>query len=470
MRLQPKNLSRIILIPSALSLACSSTYDKSSEVDVEQLQARVEALEGASSDGDGGTGGVDDGATNSELSDSIAQLEQELASVPELQTRLEELESDLAMVTELVGNRFIDDNLTLRVGSGEEFADIIEALAYLDDKVISSGAIVRIEVDAGTYIHSTAIRPSHPQGSRIEIVGNEDDPSSVTLEFPSSSGVVMEHGAHLRYFAGFRLVGAGAGNGASGFWMSDNSGVYVGALQVDNFHVSGVKVTTGSSLRETSDDGIVAVTNSGGNGFEVTGPSTLAVPGASSSDNYVGFWAASGGVLSATGAYAGNTSTGGQAVGFAATFGSVADVRNSDSSDNLSRGFAAYNGSFMLASDSTASGNGETNYYAVAGSVLLANDTESAGNVTDHYSARSHSHINAEYSEASGAGSDHCYDATWSSYMSLAYATPSDCETGISARWGSINYVSSNGAMPGVTTDFEPPQESNSWLYAANIY
>lgn len=88
-----------------------------------------------------------------------------------------------------------------------QYASIHEALAALDERLLSPGRDTRIVVQPGLYVHDAPIEVWRSDSTRLHIVGEGDDPSAVRLHFNRSPGLIVHRGARLGLFDGMTLVG-----------------------------------------------------------------------------------------------------------------------------------------------------------------------------------------------------------------------------------------------------------------------
>ena len=143
---------------------------------------------------------------------------------------------------ELAGSEIVTD-VTLSVPS--HYATIQDALDAIEFKRIARGTTVTIQVANGTYSYSSEIIVSHPDGQRIEVLGNTTTPASCTINFTgNANGFVVADGKALGLLDGFKLDG------------DNKTGIGVYALR-------GGHITTGTKMTVTDfDRGILAESNS----------------------------------------------------------------------------------------------------------------------------------------------------------------------------------------------------------------
>ena len=117
--------------------------------------------------------------------------------------------------------------------AADEFASIGEALAWLDGYSIDSDATVQIQVQAGTYTHST-VYLRHPDGDRIQIIGA--GPGLVTLQC-AGSGFRVWDGHSLGLLDGMTIEGPGTSGSDYGVDVRRNSYAWLGSeLLIRDFY------------------------------------------------------------------------------------------------------------------------------------------------------------------------------------------------------------------------------------------
>jgi hypothetical protein len=73
----------------------------------------------------------------------------------------------------------------------QEFVSPAVALNWLAEHRIAGDASVEIRLDPGTYTFSSPLEVRHPDGDRIQIVGDPEFPESVVLEFAGTDAIVL---------------------------------------------------------------------------------------------------------------------------------------------------------------------------------------------------------------------------------------------------------------------------------------
>lgn len=227
-----------------------------------------------------------------------------------------------ATITNFTGN--IATNLTLNVP--DDFADIQTALAYLKDKRINTDVIVIIQVADGSYDYTSTIEIKHPDGDKIQILGNTTVAENCTINFSScDAGLLVANGNKLGLLNGFNLYG---GNSVPyGIVVKDASFLQSGPkIVVNNFSSSGIYVSSHSYINAC----------------------------------YI------------TSSYNG--------IGFQIQMNSTAMVEHATASNNSSYGFFVQYDSFAYAKYATASNNTTYDFYAEVGSFIGAGNANSTTN------------------------------------------------------------------------------------------
>lgn len=208
-----------------------------------------------------------------------------------------------------------------------QYATIQAAFTYLSTKRIASGTTVKIQVANGTYTLTSSINANHPDGSQIQLLGNQTTAANCVLQVVGQStfdAIAVSSGNVLGFLNGFRIrstVKALFANNTTGVLAVQNATIICGTkIEVDNFYY-GIASKYGSYIYCPS----AVVTNAGD----------------------VGIWAYSGSTIVANNATSNNCS---DAVnpwgfGFQAEFGSMLVATNAQASGNKIGGIAALSNS-----------------------------------------------------------------------------------------------------------------------------
>jgi cytoskeletal protein CcmA (bactofilin family) len=266
----------------------------------------------------------------------------------------------------------------------QEFTTLTAALTWLEDQVIAADARVVIQLDNATYAFSAPLDIAHPDGDRIDIVGNRSAPSSVVLEFSGSQGVIVQDGRRLGTLAGVTVRGKSSpGSGIdvrSDAWLGLEDAVIetfgdVALLVQEGASVTGDNVIARNSRRgvEASYRALVDLDN-----LDVTG------------NTREGLMAAMGSVVNAQGVFADNNKGGTSVL---ADYGSFINA-SFGTATNGGGGFRADNGSALVAVSSTATDQTDAGYQAAGHSYIIA-DNAIARRSTTGFSGVTHSYVRA---------------------------------------------------------------------------
>lgn len=240
-----------------------------------------------------------------------------------------------------------------------QYATIRAAFTYLSTKRIASGTTVKIQVADGTYTLTSSINANHPDGSQIQLLGNQTTAANCVLQVVGQStfdAIAVSSGNVLGFLNGFRIrstVKALVANNTTGVLAVQNATIICGTkIEVDNFYY-GIASKDGSYIYCPS----AVVTNAGD----------------------VGIWAYSGSTIVANNATSNNCS---DAVnpwgfGFQAEFGSTLVATNAQASGNKIGGIAALSNSTCRVNSefggtTTCNANGGSGFFARNGGTIEA--------------------------------------------------------------------------------------------------
>lgn len=229
------------------------------------------------------------------------------------------------------------------------FATPAAAVAAAQAVRIAPNAVLTIEIDDGTYTMTTPLAVRHPDGARLEIVGNTSDPSRVVLSFEGSDGLVVDDGYVLGLLDGVTVQGDGAGTQKAAVRVNAAMARLGPATRLTGFSGFGVWASTGAIVIA----GDVQSTSQGVDGFFVDHGSVLEAPGATASSNRHGVAASGGSYVD----FAGGTTTSNSQIGLYALNGSAVNAVGASSTSNGSDGFRAYAGTSFYAPGASGSGN-----------------------------------------------------------------------------------------------------------------
>jgi hypothetical protein len=240
------------------------------------------------------------------------------------------------------------------------------ALSGIAQWRIAPGAHVVFRLADGTYRQGATLRVEHPDGARIQIVGNVDAPSQVRLVWPARTDAIhVGSGQVLGGLDGvtiLRNVPGGNDNGAADNaigLLAENAGVLQAgpAVVVDGFYY-GAQARFGGVLRV----GGTVVLHAGD----------------------AGFFAYNGGHVEAREARAEDTSDAklGLGSGFVAEYGGTIDASGARSTNNALAGFTALSGGAIVANGATASNNRRYGLYANTNGSIVAHRASVQKNAT----------------------------------------------------------------------------------------
>lgn len=258
----------------------------------------------------------------------------------------------------LIGG-LIADSVTLAVPS--QYATISAALTYLSSKTIARDATVTIKVADGMYVPVAGVNLNHPQGARIQIVGNEANPAACVLRpaaptfdlFTVSAGHVFGKVAGITFDLPTK---AGAANNVTAILATHGGRIAeVANCKVNNWYYS----------IAARDDGYIyahdCVCDHAGD---------------------VAIWAFAGGVIHGHNLTAqnANDSANGLGYGFQAEYGGTLNANNSTATGCHIGGFAALSNGTGRYYDCLASGNAGSGFVVRGGGVIEANGSTTQGN------------------------------------------------------------------------------------------
>jgi hypothetical protein len=243
-----------------------------------------------------------------------------------------------------------------------QYATIQDAFTYLSTKRIASGTTVKIQVADGAYTLTSSINANHPDGSQIQLIGNQTTAANCVLQVVGQStfdAIAVSSGNVLGFLNGFRIrstVKALVANNTTGILAVQNATIICGTkIEVDNFYY-GIASRDGSYIYCPS----AVVTNAGDVGIWAYSGATIVANNATS--NYAsdvangwgyGFEAEFGSTLVATGASA----TGCLVAGIAALSNSTCRTHNAICNANIGSGFLSLSGGQIECFGSSSTNN-----------------------------------------------------------------------------------------------------------------
>ena len=323
------------------------------------------------------------------------QVSQQAVNMDE---RVSALQSDMANLQAGV----IQTDTTWTVGPSvvANFSDLFEAMESLRSMSISPNATLTIQVEDGVYpSHGRSLLLNHPDGARINILGNEENPERVVLSFRDvRTGVEIGQGHHLSRFSGFEILGDPSSTqfglmawglssinvdnlivnrwGSTGVWVGWNANLWVtsvGGLEVAYNEANGMGVHTGSFAHarglyahDNGSDGLdmnwgsigylpnAQFENNGGQGADVNGnASVYLLEAVARSNSGNGFQVANGAFANLITSAAEQNDVN----GYQSAYGGLIRAEQSAAHDNSRWGWSTNTYSWMKVTDTTYSGD-----------------------------------------------------------------------------------------------------------------
>ncbi len=271
----------------------------------------------------------------------------------------------------------IDEPTTLSVPS--DYANINEALDFLNDKFIANNTLVTIQVDdCSNQVYSAPIAIKHPHAQQIEIIGNPANPSACVLQFNGSSGFDVAMKTKLKLINGFHIKGNRV-NTTHGVGASKGGSIRLGAATIISGFYHGIEATLNGRVYANT----VLISGNAGSGVVSQFNGYVQANGAQSKENDLhGFYSADGGIIEANQSKALSNTVNGY---FSESFGHIKS-QEAEASGNDNSGFFATGKSFLDATSSIANNNNVGFQCDYNGYVKRQNSTES-GSITSHIPA-----------------------------------------------------------------------------------
>lgn len=283
-------------------------------------------------------------------------------------------------------------------GAMERFDDLHAAVRWLDDKRIAEGTTVRIAVRSDCTLREE-LRIDHPQGQRIELVGDPDGLEPPILRFeqsppddgdgaldwsPFTNGIVVGFGHRLGLVRGFRIHREPEGPDGPTSWglRAENGGViFADDLTVRGFSY-GVTAELGGAIIDPEDDTGPLIAHANGTGFRAGWGGLIRASRAEAHGNHGPGMSASGNGTLDT-AYA--VAQANEQSGFAATHGGVMRLVHSQAEENAHHGFLANRNGHLYADYTLSRGNTRQGYMSSAGGSMDASISAAEGNGVGYY-------------------------------------------------------------------------------------
>jgi len=233
---------------------------------------------------------------------------------------------------------------------------LASAVAALSPWRILPGATLVLHLEDGVYKNDRTLHIDHPDGARIQIVGNTHAPEKVRLVWSANTdGIYVGTSNALGRLDGvtlYRNVPGGNDNGASDNacgLLAENAGVLQAgpAVVVDGFYY-GAQARYGGVIRAHG----VLVRHAGD----------------------AGFFAYNGGHIEAQGSRAEDSSDAKLSLGsgYVAEYGGSLDATGATAVGNALAGFTALSGGSIVANDATATRNRRYGFYARTNGTIVA--------------------------------------------------------------------------------------------------
>lgn len=262
----------------------------------------------------------------------------------------EELESRSVTVEELSKLNVIVDDIIINVPN--QYSTLQLAMEAIRNKAIQNTATVTIKIADGTYIWNSNQNLNHSNGDRIEIIGNQTEPTNVTITTTSAPTFDMfsvTDGHKIRLLDGVYITTPAKTTASNNFTaiLADNgSSIKCGPKVKTNNWYYGIAARNGSFISCIHAD----VQNSGD----------------------VGIWAFNGSTVDARYATSNRASDGvnNWGWGFEAEYGSFLDCSYGSSSGCQRGGAGALSNSVVRALSFNGSSNIGSGLYALSGGVI----------------------------------------------------------------------------------------------------
>ncbi|MBM75292.1 MAG: hypothetical protein CMK59_07810 [Proteobacteria bacterium] len=143
-----------------------------------------------------------------------------------------ELWTSLQDTQDTIPNVIMNDVTWLIDPSGAgDYISLSDAQTALMNTFILPSALLTLQLADGTHTLSSVVRLDHPNGDRIVLQGNTQDPSAVVLDFVASNGFQLWYGNAIAQIKNLQITGT-----------SDHSGLIIqhgSTVTLENIHMSG---------------------------------------------------------------------------------------------------------------------------------------------------------------------------------------------------------------------------------------
>jgi hypothetical protein len=340
-----------------------------------------------------------------DLSETVAEMR---SDVTPLQRALLETETALGQMSdtlETIQSSVIATDTTWQVGpSSSEAVDLVEAFEKLASVSVLPGAILTLQVETGTYLMDQTLTLNHPDGARIHIVGDDENPRQVVLSFTGGDvGVEVSQAHALGLFSGFTVQGRNTEDTLRGVQIWEGSSLRANRLIVEQWTQGGVLVSFNGSLymqNEAEEPGLEVAYNDG-IGLGVHWGGYVWAQGMHAHDNARGVEVAwNGSAQLAKGLFEDNDSD-----GFTVLHGAAVSAGSSVASNNGGHGFEVGLSAYGGLSSTVSTNNTAYGYHAYYGGILEAQSSAASNNQTG-YGVSNHGLIQAWGTTVSGNDRD----------------------------------------------------------------
>jgi hypothetical protein len=325
----------------------------------------------------------------------------------EVDSELTELRADHDALAAQVQPTLLDDTV---VNVPRDQSDLVDAMAWLRQHRIAPDALVTVRLASRTHTLPDGVDLGHPDGDRIEIVGDTLAPESVVLTGADSALLSIDSGYKLRLISGVTLRGTGSVAGGlvgAGLQVTEGAMVRLDGVVVETFAV-GLSAWEGAFIEA---EGLQVA--SCHRAVEARFGAHIAVPNASITDpeqgSAFGVWATEHGSIRASSAVVHAN------VSFAASYGGFVYASGADGYA-VDKGFLARMGGTMNASDATAYA-GRLGFESASGATLHAENARASGGDVGFLS-QDGAHLSGSGAEADGVTS-HGFTASVGASMSV---------------------------------------------------
>lgn len=372
-------LKCVLFSASLFMMACESNEDSALAAEVDGLARQVMELQEQVAVCTALTEGQDSVTLVDVVAQQQAQIDEQAAVLQETQTTLIEVVEQLDSVSNLlnavdtkvaaVQRQSIDTPMIWSVGDSafSRYKTLDDALEAMRAVTIHPDASLLIQVSPGLYTHTETLSLNHPDGARITIEGNPEDPGTVVLAFKGdlTHSVMLSDGHQLDGFRGFTLRGDGAST-RHGLAVEWGAVGFMGSLVVEDFAAHGILVGHNATL--SLDEESVIVRDNGGYGVKA----------------YYGALIKARGLVSESNGYS----------GVIANLGALAVVPNGQFDNNAHSGVLAHYQSLAVATGAKSRYNDKYGFYAYGNSMLYAPadgsyETNATGNGLDGFFSHS---------------------------------------------------------------------------------